>query len=181
MNHKKDLIKKYDELEKLKAKMIENNYPGDFVDEEEIYISTYQDNIINYLYSNFIDKYKNKLNAIENRLECIKGENDLSIKKPDNKEAYSLIDLSKEIKGFLNDLEAIKNYISTKKDNRLFQVDEKTGVLLEVTDSNIVDDIKKVCLSYLQTYESIGKSNAFGNGMENAYRIIFSLIKDKEK
>lgn len=162
----------------------ENKYDYEILSNDYVF----SQRILNSLEKDFIDKWKTKENEINNKLDCIKGENDLSIKKIDNSEAYSLVEKQEQIQSFLEDLHGLKNFIEDQeriylKENeedkkKLLQIDARTGELKEV--SSVVDDIKLIAKTYLNSCDNINANNDFGNGMRTAYKIILDYIIYKD-
>lgn len=144
----------------------------------EIAVLSKYSNILNVLQKDLIAKWQCKENEINNRLDCIKGENDLSIKKHDNSETYNLVEKQKEIQYFIEDLMKFKKYIEYQEKisdkEELLQIDAKTGELKEV--ASVVDDINLICRTYLNSCDNINANNDFGNGMRTAYKIILDCI-----
>jgi hypothetical protein len=139
--------------------------------------------ILKNLQDDFITKWQNKDNEISNRLDCLEEGERISITNHDRDEAKNLVTKQKEIQYFLEDLIKFKKYIEysekaylkeNEKEKKLLQINEITGEITEV--NSIVNDIRLICKTYLNSCDNINANDNFANGMRTAYKVILDCI-----
>jgi len=180
MDNKKNLIEMInaaDEAKKLKDIIMAD-------DKKNNYELSPLTNILKVLQADFIAKWQCKDNEISNRLDCLEEGERMAITNHDRDEAKDLVTKQKEIQYFLEDLIKFKKYIEhqeriylkgNEEEKKLLQINERTGEITEINP--VVNDIKLICTTYLNSCDNIGKNSTFAIGMKTAYKIILECIK----
>lgn len=128
--------------------------------------------VLCHLQKNYICKYKENINRLENYTEPPSDEID--------KVSLQLqINLKKK---FLKDLEELKEYVEYHENTltgELLQINAENGHISKV--DNTTDIIKEICVTHCRTSDSLNVINDYAKGMNHAYRIILDIINNKKK
>jgi hypothetical protein len=129
--------------------------------------------ILDCLQKNYISKWQKKNACIDDRLIDIEGEERMSITNDDKTEAKMLVTEKEKIEEFLNDLDGLKKYVEYQERIYTKENEEENILLIDP----IIDNIKLICRTYLNSFDTINENDNFSSGMRTAYKIILECIK----